>query len=124
MRAVFKFVPHSLTAGAESFAVQVTASLTTPLKWITDLVSNVLNPDNNTTSVTYKGVAVIAKKRAAINNLVQLDLIDGQAALEDKNAELFENKKIQIQLVSEDLDPSKYSLYCSPFRVRVLHFQA
>lgn len=53
---------------------------------------------------TYTGAARISKKRGSLGNLAMLDLIDFPAAIADKAAELL-GRKIEIQLISEDLDP-------------------
>lgn len=92
--------------GKGTASLQVRATGSSPAKeWITDLFGKIVHPDTkNSGVIKYSGVATISKKRAQLTNLVQLDLVDGQAAFNDEAADLL-GEKIEIQLVSVDLDP-------------------
>ncbi|CAM6126501.1 unnamed protein product [Calypogeia fissa] len=98
--------PRVQTAGpGTSFQVQASSL-------ISDLIGKIVPHSDNQNTVTYTGVAIIAKKRAELTNLVQLDVVDGQAAIEDQAADVL-GQKIEIKLVSKDLDPKTNAPYVS-----------
>lgn len=90
--------------------------LETNLGKVTSFVDKKLQSDGSpakagaSETVEYKGTATVVKK------LKMLDLLDRVADAQDDASELLQGKKVSIQLVSGEIDPSNLSnpsLSCS-----------